>query len=69
MEKIASNDWRRVVFCLLWLAAEDYSLVLVYADIGVCLQASSSDLDLPIHVVDMFGCGLTVCAVNFMCKG
>eukprot|EP00928_Gymnodinium_smaydae_P007692 TRINITY_DN12752_c0_g2_i2.p1 TRINITY_DN12752_c0_g2~~TRINITY_DN12752_c0_g2_i2.p1 ORF type:complete len:504 (+),score=73.13 TRINITY_DN12752_c0_g2_i2:74-1513(+) len=60
----------RVRICFLWLPFADYPKLLQAADFGLSMHQSSSGLDLPMKVVDMFGFGgLPVLARDFAAMG
>ena len=64
-EQIGRLALRNIHLRTLWLKAEDYPLLLGAADLGICLHRSTSGLDLPMKVADMFGAGLPVCAFDY----
>jgi len=67
LNEIDRLNFENVKIITPWLSTEDYQLLIGSADLGVCLHTSSSGLDLPMKVVDMFSCRVPVCAVGFQC--
>lgn len=58
-----------VVIATAWFEPGDYIAALAAADAGLCLHRSSSGLDLPMKVADMFGAGLPVLALRYPAIG
>jgi beta-1,4-mannosyltransferase len=63
--RFAGLPSRRIQLRARWLEPEDYPRVVGSADLGLCLHRSSSGIDIPMKVADLFGAGVPVCALDY----
>ena len=63
--RFAGLPARRMQLRARWLEPEDYPRVVGSADLGLCLHRSSSGLDIPMKIADLFGAGVPVCALDY----
>jgi beta-1,4-mannosyltransferase len=63
--RFAGLPSRRIQLRARWLEPEEYPKVVGSADLGLCLHRSSSGLDIPIKIADLFGAGVPVCALDY----
>lgn len=63
--RFAGLPARRVQLRTRWLEPEEYPRVVGSADLGLCLHRSSSGLDIPMKVADLFGAGVAVLALDY----
>ena len=65
MAKVSRSNLRIFDVKTIWLDSDDYPKLLSLVDLGISLHYSSSGMDLPMKVVDMFSACLPVAAVYY----
>ena len=63
--RFAGLPARRIQLRARWLEPEDYPRVVGSSDLGLCLHRSSSGLDIPMKIADLFGAGVPVLALDY----
>ena len=65
MKKVNESNLKIFNVKSIWLDSDDYPKLLALCDLGICLHYSSSGIDLPMKVVDMFSACLPAAAVYY----
>ncbi|QPG76455.1 hypothetical protein FOA43_003844 [Brettanomyces nanus] len=65
LKEVKEFNWKRVRVTDVWLTDDEYPKILRIADLGISLHYSSSGLDLPMKIVDLFGSGVPVVSMGY----
>ena len=60
-QRLSQVSWRRVMLRTAFLDPSDYRELLGAAHLGFCLHRSSSGVDLPMKIIDLFGARTPAC--------
>jgi beta-1,4-mannosyltransferase len=66
-EQISKLALLHVCITTVWLEPDEYPQLIACADVGISLHTSTSSLDLPMKILDLFGCHVPVVARKFAC--
>jgi len=64
-QRLRARTGARVHIVTTWVSGDDYPALIAGADAGLSLHRSSSGLDLPMKICDLFGASLPVCALDY----
>ncbi len=64
-ERLRARSPRRVRIVTTFVVADEYPALVASADAGLSFHRSSSGLDLPMKICDLFGASLPVCAFDY----
>lgn len=65
LDSIYEHKWQKVLIKDAWLPIVEYPNVLKASNLGISLHYSSSGLDLPMKIVDLFGSGVPVVSMGY----
>jgi beta-1,4-mannosyltransferase len=63
--QLAALRPRAVTVSTIWMEPDEYPSLVAAADVGLSLHRSASGMDLPMKVMDFFGAGVPVCALDY----